>query len=274
MSSLLTLKQIRGMEVEDVIPAVSGTLTAVSAAKSGGTGKKAWTVQNVEISQGNDKMRVCVWNRDELIPMNWKGKKVTVLSTEQQEGITGVSCADNENQNKVTREIKVQANKGGEITLGGSGAAGENEDGAGQETAEPPKPATATAKPIQTSQPAKPAVNPFAAGVFGGTVGMALKETSTAITGMGVPMFINESTLNPKWLKMLWIGASGIIRVSRSLEDGKLAPKPAVESVAPACPVNHEVSAPAKGTPSSEQNPPVAAPIAGDEPVEGDECPM
>ena len=263
MSNLLTLKQIRLMEVDDVIPAVSGTLTGVYSAKSGGgSGKKAWTVQNLEITQGNDRMRVCVWNREEAIPANWKGKKITILSTEQDAGITGVSAADNEYENKVTREIKVQANQGGEIVQGGSGSAGENADGVGQETAEPPKPATA--KPIQASQPAKPDVNPFAAGVFGGTVGLAIKETTLALTGMGIPMFLSESTLNPKWLQMLWVGASGIIRVSRSLEDGKLAPKPDVDPVASA-------GKPAPAKPAA-QTPP--APVAGYEPLEADEIPM
>ena len=80
--------------------------------------------------------------------------------------------------------------------------------------------------------------------------------------GLGIEMFLNEDTVNPKWLKMFWIGSSAIIRVSRTLEDGKLAPKP---EVAP-------VSAP-KLPPKPAVQPTVSKP-AGEQPVDDDTIPM
>ncbi|MDE2096166.1 MAG: hypothetical protein KGL39_02900 [Patescibacteria group bacterium] len=263
MSQLLTLKQIRGMEAGEVIPCVSGTLTAVYESKSGQGKKKPWTVQNCEITQGNDSMRVSIWNREEDIPTKWKGKKITIIATEGQNGdLSGVQAEDNDYKNKVTRQIKVSCDYGGEITLGGSGSAGANAGGEGQE---------------QEAEPAKPAPgqrpNPFQAGVFGGTVGHAQKLVHEVLCAYGIPMFLSKDgvpiDVNPQYCKLLWIGSSAIIRVSRMLEDGKLAPN-TTKSAAPA-PAPKPKPQP---KPEPEPTPQEQAEVAGDQPLEEDQVPF
>lgn len=212
-----TLAEIREMDNQMVIPAVTATVVSIQAQKSGGTADKPWTLQKIDLSQGNQKMAAVIWNHDPL-PASMKGKQVTMLAFQGDRGWTGLFADDNEYNGKTTRQIKMT--QAGTIEAIGTGTQPQPEQDSGEGDYSPqPKPSQKP-EPVYQPKPATPPPNEFSAGVFGGTVGMAIKEACIVVNGIGTDPF------SPEYCKQIWQFASNLIRVSQALEQGKLAPKP------------------------------------------------
>lgn len=122
------LAEVFDLEDQEVIMAVSGTITELYKQTKGGTDDKPWAVQNGVIKDGQDTMRFAVWNKDPL-PQSMRGKKVTFLSFQGKKGWTGVFAHDNEYKGKTTRELKLT--QAAEIVEAGS--VNRSEDGDGDE---------------------------------------------------------------------------------------------------------------------------------------------
>lgn len=85
-----------------------------------------------------------------------------------------------------------------------------------QQPAQQPPAATTNAAAAQ--QPQQPALKPAHAPVYGGTVGMCLKESCNIVNQLGIDPF------SPDYYKQVYEISSDLIRVALQLEAGKLAP--------------------------------------------------
>lgn len=187
------------------VVAVSGVIEYIGQRRTGNNANGEWSVQNVTLQQGNDKMPVAFWNRDEL-PQSLKGKLVTLTSFKGQKGWTGLKTKDGKDkEGNLRREL--DASKSADLVEG--------------DLSVPNAPSAPPTPPAHQNAPnAKPDTKAaIPAGVFGGTVGMALNKSIDTMNAIGTDWFTKQGQ------KELWERASAIIRISQALEAGKIAPK-------------------------------------------------
>ena len=258
MPKLSSIAEVREMDADFPIPAIKGKLTALYPVKKGESEKGPWSFQNGELTQGNQKIKIVFKGRDP-VPMSTKGKEITLLSFHGDRGVSGLYASDNDYNGTVTREIKVTSTA--EMIEGtGAGALGEQP----QQNQEQPRQSNGPSdrsgfrESPNPPQPARQTVNPFQAGVNGATVGMAVNNSITILNGMGAIPFLPDGEVDPKWYGRLHKLASSIIRCSRVLEDGKLAPSPLAK----------------KEQAPPPQPPPPPAPEPEPEAVNDDDIPM
>jgi hypothetical protein len=80
------------------ISAIRGRVKSVYERRSGGEGKKAYTVQNAIIEDDSGTVRAGFWNRPDLSHL--KGKVVTISSKKGDKGIDGLRVKLNKDQKK------------------------------------------------------------------------------------------------------------------------------------------------------------------------------
>lgn len=216
-----TLSEVKRMDGGLPVPCVRGILKTLFKPKRGEGQYGPWCLQNGELTDGKTTVKVLFANRDEEVPQNWRGKQVVITSYRGDKGWEGVIADDNEYKGTTTRQIKVT--KTAEVALDDGAEPSDNDGGEAPAPRRNTTTAAPTNKPGLTTPPAVPG------GVFGGTVGMCIKEACTTVNALGTDPFSVEYYQQVKRI------ASSLIRVSLDLEKGKLSPAPwAAEAPKPA----------------------------------------
>ena len=213
------------------IPAISGTLVALFKRTAGESSMGAYSFQNGTLKDATGEMRITFKDRDEVSP-SLRGKKITLLSYQGDKGWSGVKTKSEEYKGVTSRVLWVTPTA-------------ELAEGSGTENTAPP---AIRPTPTGPSLPSKGNTPPLVS-VYGGTVGMAIKEACTVVNHIGTNPF------GPEYSKQVWQIASNLIRVSQALEAGKLAPKHVEPKAAPL-------------PPSLQQEPPPEPPPAPTTPPE------
>lgn len=152
------------MELEgSVLTGFSGVLTALYKRTAGTHAENGdWSLQNGRIKSGGKEIKICFSKRDE-VPMSWKGKLITLLSSPSNNGMHGVKVemSDEYTKNGKTYkpEIMIKVTPTAEITQGIASA----EQVPTQKAPEAPQ--TTAGAPAATSSrppPSKPATQPAA----------------------------------------------------------------------------------------------------------------
>lgn len=105
---ILSTKEVKALEVDEVIISLRGTITKAYDRKIGGEGDKAWSVQNAFFKDQSGEIRIAFWNRDDI--KDFVNKEVTLSCHHSDKGYSGLYAHDNDYKGKVTREIKAQSN--------------------------------------------------------------------------------------------------------------------------------------------------------------------
>lgn len=85
----MTTIQEAKTRVGEILPSISGILTSIYPPKTGTNDNGAWSLQNGEISQNGDKIKVCFSNR-EVIYSSRQGSAINLESKGTKFGLKGV----------------------------------------------------------------------------------------------------------------------------------------------------------------------------------------
>ncbi len=107
--SALTIKEIHDLSAKSVIPRVEGTLQAVFKTNRGTSAKGPYAIQTVILAQGDDEIRVGIFNGPN-VDESMKGEEVAIMCSATPKGLSGVSASDVEypkNSGEIHREIRM-----------------------------------------------------------------------------------------------------------------------------------------------------------------------
>src|SRR5947208_6759046 len=123
----LSIKEVLELEAGEVVPSITGRITALYKRKTGEGEQGEWSVQSGTLSQnGQPPIRFTAWNFDDLKSL--KGREVTIVANKgEKHGLTGVVAVDNDYKGKVTRELKITDSASIEETRGGDAECPEKE---------------------------------------------------------------------------------------------------------------------------------------------------
>lgn len=193
------------------IPAVSGLLKSLGKPKSGTTNGKDWFIQTGELTDGKRSVKLFFSNCETEVPRNLLGKRILIEGFHGDKGWAGVYAEDNEYKGETTRQIKIT--KAGTVSLADSdgGESEEAEDATPTKRVQSPKPHSSFPSGASDKSPMP---------VFGGTVGMCMKEACGIVNSIGTDPRTTEYYQQVKYI------ASNLIRTALDLEAGKLSPAP------------------------------------------------
>lgn len=166
---LATTSQIPTMMDGQVINGIRGTLTRIYERKAGTNSTGDWSIQNGEVTDDTGSIPITIHGKPE-IAQGMKGRQVTFMSVQTQNGVHGVKVFDDTYKGKTTRKLKItgscdiqakdfaQAQQPAQQPQHGDA----NYDPPFDEPTQPQqpqKPATNTAQPQQQPQPQQNAAN-------------------------------------------------------------------------------------------------------------------
>lgn len=214
MSQVVKLSDIATMDDDDVIKAVKGTLTKLYPRKSGVGDNGPWSFESGELSDGKTSVKITFKDR-EALPKEMKGRQIYILAYHGEKGWSGVKkkTDDYKPENPVPM---IWVTKTAEVTLVEGGAPAKEQDAGGDDGDVAPK--TKAGNPTYQQKPTPANITGHNTPVFGGTVGMAIKEGVAWVRELGA------SPNDPAAFKQIYEIASDLIRISRKLESGELAP--------------------------------------------------
>ena len=152
----MTIATLLTLPANTPVPSTSGIVGFVGDRKAGKNAKGDWSVQHIELLDGDARIKVSVWGAAE-IPRTWKGQKALVLAGNRTDGkgICGCKIKLDNYTNKDGKEVEqkvIDVSDKGAFVLATTG----------DQTPAPP-PASQPV-PAQLSQPSAPsAANPPAA---------------------------------------------------------------------------------------------------------------
>lgn len=206
-----TINEIKSMEAKMPIVCFTGRITNIYPRRTGEGQNGAWSVQNLVFEQGGERINVSAWEKEEF-PKTMEGKVYTICAFKGQKGWSGVYASDGKTKEGAIRR-EIRTTKSADYI---EGELANQPVNAPQPTEHINAPSGNQNAPTVKPSAAKP---DFAHGVFGGTVGMAIKEACNVVNQLGTDPFSAD------YSKQVWQVASDLIRVSSALEAGKLAPK-------------------------------------------------
>ena len=219
-----TIQDILTMEEGLPVLCARGKIVKLYKPKTGESDKGPWSFQSGLLSDGQSSVKFTLNSREEL-PQTFLNKQVVLTAQNGNHGWTGLKTKDEEYNGKVTRVLWVTPTADIQIVTEG-GQPVEDYPPTPQQDAGPvrrgPAPHDTSAAPAQT--PTRAAHNP----VFGGTVGMCLKEACAIVNALGTDPF------SPDYYRQVHEIASDLIRVSLNLEAGKLSPSAKERAAKPA----------------------------------------
>jgi hypothetical protein len=220
---------------------VRGTITYVGERYSGNSSKtgEPWSLQNITIKDTTGEFRLVAKDRD-AIPGTWKGKEFVIYCNEGEKGLTGLKIKEDKDKKGNVRNV-LWFTGSGHIEEATDSAPQASAPAAGQAPRAQAAPAAINTPPAAPAQqdgmteaqrllaarkggtttaqvpPVTPAVPPQSKTFvpLGATVGMAINNACASLTARGI-------ALNPT---LIVETASDILRASRWLEAGNLAPK-------------------------------------------------
>lgn len=200
----LSLKDVCAMGPGESVTQTKGTLKAVFKYCTGKGQDGNGTFQGAVLSDGPSEIKLKVWDRDDLTPL--KGKQVWVISgTDSRNGkLIGLGIEEDEYQGKVSNVLVVKSKA--QIVRADTPDNPQRADDGDLG----PQPKTQSSPQRPSPKPPRDNWQPL-----GATVGMAINNACANLTARSCVLSPND----------VWEMASDLIRVSRRLEQGTLAPQ-------------------------------------------------
>lgn len=102
----MTTIQEAKTRVGEILPSISGILTSIYPPKTGTNNNGAWSLQNGEISQNGDKIKVCFSNR-EVIDSSRQGSAIALESKGTKFGLKGVLVKEETHKGQTYIQLRI-----------------------------------------------------------------------------------------------------------------------------------------------------------------------
>ena len=102
---IIPIADVFGMDHDDTVDAVCGTVTELFPRKNGTNSNGEWSLQNLKLKDQTGEIQIQLKDRDAL-PQNFKGKAIIIHCNQGQKGKTGLK-AKNDNYKGPQRIISV-----------------------------------------------------------------------------------------------------------------------------------------------------------------------
>lgn len=106
--NVLKVADVLGREIDEVIPAMCGTVKRVYKRQSGTSTKGPWSVQNVVLTSGASEITVSCWGREEMTEGAMKGRVLYIEAAKNAKGQwSGVKVEEHDYEGKKSKRVKV-----------------------------------------------------------------------------------------------------------------------------------------------------------------------
>lgn len=125
MAKIYTVADIQELEDGQLVTRFEGTLTDVSPVfKDKRNDPPEWRMQILDLKdEEGEKIKAKVWDREDQIPLKWKGETITIMAQKGTKGWSGVTAKDDKDK-KTGKTLRIlNVNKSGVVTLAGTGVA-------------------------------------------------------------------------------------------------------------------------------------------------------